>query len=208
MKSVKLSAKINIKLLSLTLALILLTGFQKLSAQLFFANLEGSQVKISGSKNNMQFAPVTNHFACEGKFTMINGELQNLNALKFNLSLNLNNKHQVLINTVVLNTDQPNNNINFELTHSMVLPELNLIHVIGHLDIQGVKTRVDFRLDYIENNNETITVMGKRLIKLSDYKKNPISIFADTKTQDIIQLDLKLVIKNPAKVEYIAAVSK
>ena len=60
----------------------------------------------------------------------------------------------------------------------------------------------------MENNNETITVMGKRLIKLSDYKKDPISIFADTKALDIIQIDIKLVIKNPVKVEYIAALSK
>lgn len=208
MKVININTTITVKLFSLTLALILLTGFQELSAQLFFANIEGSQVKISGSKNNMQFAPITNRFSCEGKFTMINGELQFLNALKFNLSLNSKSKDQGLVNTMVLNTAQPQNDISFELTHSMVLPELNLIHAIGYLNIQGVKTRVDFRLDYIENNNETITVMGKRLIKLSDYKKNPISIFEDAKKQDIIQLDLKLVIKNPAKIEYIAALAK
>lgn len=207
MNSVKINNQIAVKLFSLTLALILLTGFQKLSAQLFFANLEGSQVKISGSKNNMQVAPITNHFSCEGKFTMINGELQYLSALKFNLPINSNGKDHSLVHTIVLNTTQPKNDISFELTHSMVLPELNLIHAIGYLDIQGVKTRVDFRLDYMENNNETITVMGKRLIKLSDYKKDPISIFADTKAQDIIQIDIKLVIKNPVKVEYIAALA-
>lgn len=173
---------IAVKLFSLTLVFILLTGFQKLSAQLFFANLEGSQIKISSSKNNLAFAPITSQFTCEGNFTMVKGELAYLNALKFNLP----------------NTAQPKNDIQFELTHSMVLPELNVIHAIGYLAIQGVRTRVDFHLEYLENNSETITVMGKRSIKLSDYKKGYISVFADEKAQDIIQLDLKLVLKNPS----------
>jgi len=196
------------KIITIAVVLTLFTNFQKASAQLFFANLEGSQVKISGSKNNVQFAPITKRFSCEGKFTMINGELEYLDALKFNLPINLKNKEEVVINAAVLNTAQPKNDINFELTHSMVLPELNMIHAIGYLAIQGVKTRVDFHLDYIENNNETITVMGKRLIKLSDYKKYPISIFANEQAQDIIQLDLKLVIKSPVKAEYIVALTK
>lgn len=202
------SININSKLFSLTLVLFLLTGVQKLSAQLFFANNEGSQVKISGTKNTTQLAPVTNYFSCEGKFTMVNGELQYLNALNFNLPLQAKQKDISLINTTVLATTQPKNDINFELTHSMVLPDLNVIHAIGYLDIQGVKTRVALHLDYIENNAETITVMGKRAVKLSDYKKDPISIFADAKTQDIIQLDIKLVIKNQAKADYIAALAK
>ena len=207
MKASKINTYLTVKLFSLTLVLILLTGFQKLSAQLFFSNVEGSQVKISSSNNNAQFASITKQFTCEGKFNMINGELDYLNDLKFNLPLNAKAKDQGLVSSRVLNTTEPKNDINFELTHSMVLPELHMIHAIGYLDIQGVKTRVDFHLDYIESNSETITIMGKRSIKLSDYKKNPISVFANAKAQDIIQLDLKLVIKNPAKVEYIAAIA-
>ncbi|RZL46040.1 MAG: hypothetical protein EOP00_16250 [Pedobacter sp.] len=184
------------------------TSLQKASAQLYFSNIEGSQVKISSSSNNAQFAPITRQFTCEGKFNMINGELVYLNDLKFNLPINAKAKDEGLISATVLNSIQPKNDINFELTHSMVLPELNMIHAIGYLDIQGVKTRVNFNLDYIANTNETITIIGRRSIKLSDYKKNHISVFADKKTQDIIQIDLKLVIKNPAKVEYIASLAK
>ncbi|MES2652021.1 MAG: hypothetical protein V4663_09780 [Bacteroidota bacterium] len=208
METLKINTPIAVKLFSFTLLLILLTGFQKLSAQLYFANAEGSQIKISGTKNNVQIAPVTNYFSSEGKFTMIGGELHYLNSLNFNLPLRVENKSLTLINTALLATTEPKNDINFQLTHSMVLPELSMIHAIGYLTIQGVKTRVDFHLDYIENSAETITVMGKKAIKLSDYKKDPISIFADAKTQDIIQLDLKLVIKNPVKVDYIAALAK
>ncbi len=200
--------KINTKVFSLTLLLFLLTGFQNLSAQLYFSNFEGSQIKISGTKNNAQLSPITSSFLCEGKFTMVNGELQDLTSLSFTLPLNLKNKEQALISPAVLATVKPKNDINFQLTHAMVLPELNIIHTVGYLAIQGVKTRVDFHLDYIENNTETITVMGKKAIKLSDYKKDPISVFADAKTQDIIQLDIKLVIKNPVKVDYIATLAK
>ncbi len=237
MKNLNINTVVFIKLFSLTLVLSVLTIVQNASAQLFFANFGGSQVKISNIKNNGQFAPITNQLSCEGKFMMINGELQYLNALKFNLSINLKNKDLALISNDSSNTLQPNNEINFELTHSMVLPELNMIHAIGYLAIQGVKTRVYFHLNYMENDNETITIMGKRAIKLSDYKKEPISIFADEtimslhsqnamnklmiassplknklysneKEQDIIQLDLKLVIKNSAKTEYIAVLVK
>ncbi|MEJ5995752.1 hypothetical protein WG904_15075 [Pedobacter sp. Du54] len=204
MKSFKINFSLTIRLFSFILVLMLITNLQKACAQLFFSNLEGSQVKISSSSNNGQFAPITTQFTCEGKFNMINGELDHLNDLKFNLPLNGKND-QGLIHTAILNTSQPKNDINFELTHAMVLPELNMIHAIGYLNIQGVRTRVNFQLNYIENNSETITIMGKRAIKLSDYKKNPISVFADKKTQDIIQLDLKLVIKNPGRVRYIAA---
>lgn len=208
MKVIQPNAIAVVKLFSLTLALFLLTGFNKASAQMYFANFEGSQVKISGTKNNVQFTPVTSDFSCEGKFTMINGELEYLDDLMFNLPLNQQSKEQTLINPTLLATVTPKSDINFQLTHSMVLPLLNMIHAIGYLDIQGVKTRIDFHLDYIENNAETITIMAKKSIKLSDYKKDPISIFADAKTQDIIQLDLKLVIKNHAKAEFIAAAEK
>lgn len=208
MKANALHSSLLVKIFSLLIAVILLSGLQKVSAQLFFANYEGSQVKISGAKSNVQTASLTAQFSCEGKFSMVNGELQNLNALNFNLPLNGTSKDQSLISTTVLATAQPKNDINFSLTHSMVLPELNMIHAIGYLDIQGVKTRVDFHLDYIENNAETITIMGKKAIKLSDYKKDAISIFADAKTQDIIQLDIKLVLKNTPKVEYLAALVK
>lgn len=200
--------KINAKVFSFTLLLFLLTGFQKLSAQLYFSNFEGSQIKISGTKNNAQIVPITAHFLSDGKFTMVNGELQDLTSLNFTLPLHLRNKDQALISPAVLATTQPKNAIHFQLTHAMVLPKLNRIHAIGYLNIQGVESRVDFHLDYIENNVETITVMGKKAIKLSDYKKDPISVFADTKTQDIIQLDIKLVIKNPVKVDYIATLAK
>jgi len=208
MKFFKINTSLTVKLFSLTLVLTVLTSFQKLSAQLFFSNDEGSQIKISSSRNQVNFTPITKQFSCEGKFSMINGELNYLNNLKFNLPLNTKSNDEGLVSNTALNTIQPKNDINFELTHSMILPELHMIHAIGYLDIQGVKTRVDFHLNYMENNNETITVMGKRLIKLSDYKKNPVSIFANAKTQDIIQLDLKLVIKNPSKAEYIASSGK
>lgn len=206
MKAIKINASLAVKLFSLTLLLTLSTSSQKLAAQLFFSNFEGSQVKISSSNTNVKLVPITSQFSCEGKFTMLNGELSYLSDLKFNLPLAV--KDHEFTNTAVLNTAQPKNDINFELTHSMVLPELNMIHAIGYLVVQGVKTRVDFHLDYIENNNQMITIMGRRSIKLSDYKKNSISVFSDAKTQDIIQLDLKLVIKNPTKVEYIAALAK
>lgn len=185
----------------------LLTGSMRSKAQLFFSDFAGSQVKISSSSNNANFAPSTNHFSVEGKFSMVNGELDYLNNLKFNLPLNNNSKGQ-LISANDINTKQPKNEINFELTHSMVLPELHIIHAIGFLDIQGVRTRVDFHLDYMENSNETITIMGSRAIKLSDYKKGWISVFADAKAQDIIKIDLKLVIKNPLKPNFIAALGK
>ena len=204
MKTNALNSSKLTKVFILSVSIILLSGLQKLSAQLFYANLEGSQVRISGTKSNVQLAPITTNFSCEGKFTMVNGALQNLSGLSFNLPLNEMDKEQSLINADLLPTAQPKNDINFSLTHSMVLPELNMIHAIGYLAIQGVKTRVDFHLDYIENNGEMITVMGKKAIKLSDYKKDPISIFADKKTQNIIQLDIKLVIKNPSKIAYIA----
>ena len=206
MKTLKINASTVVKLFSLTFLLFLLSGLQKVNAQLYFANFEGSQIKISGTKNNAPIAPSTANFVCEGKFTMANGELQYLNALNFTLPLNKKNK--ALINPTELAIANPPSEINFQLTHAMVLPELSMIHAIGYLNIQGVKTRVDFHLDYIENSMETITVMGKKSIKLSDYKKDPISIFANAKTQDIIQLDLKLVIKNPAKAEYIATLAK
>lgn len=202
MKSLKINTPVAF---SLTLLLFSLIALQEVKAQLYFANFEGSQIKISGTKSNAQIAPITTNFVCEGKFTSENGELQNLNSLNFTLPLI---KNKALINPAQLATTSNQTDINFQLTHSMVLPELGMIHAIGFLNIQGVKTRIALHLDYIENNAETITVMGKKAIQLSDYKKDPISVFADAKTQDIIQLDIKLVIKNPVKTDYIAALVK
>ncbi|RZK38393.1 MAG: hypothetical protein EOO90_22435 [Pedobacter sp.] len=205
MKTSTISCLSIARVFSITLLVLLFIGVQNVSAQFFFSNFEGSQIKISNSKNNAQFAPLTGSLTCEGDFTMVNGSLDKLSSLNFNLPVDIQSK-QALIEPTKLNTAAPKNDIGFELTHSMVLPKLGKIHAIGYLTIQGVRTRIDLHLDYVENNNETITVMGKRAIKLSDYKKDFISVFANAKAQDIIQLDLKLVIKNTLKNQYLAGV--
>lgn len=176
--------------------LILFLYAQRASAQLFYANAAGSQIKISGSKNNANSAPSTNYFSCEGKFTTLGGTLQSISTLKFDLPLESRNKEHLLVNTALVNASPGANDIKFELTHSMVLPELNVVHAIGFLDIQGARMRVDFQLNFIENNSETITLTGRKSIRLSDYKKEFVSVFADEKAHDAIQIDLKLVVKN------------
>lgn len=204
MKTIKTNAIITVKLLSLLFIFLFSFGSQRAAAQLFYASNEGSQVKISNSKNNALSAPSTNYFTCEGKFSNSVNGLEQLQSLKFSLPLSLKHKEQLLVNLQSLNAEEAKNDVNFELTHSMVLGELNVIHAIGFLDIQGARMRVDFQFHFIENNSETITLSGTKAIRLSDFKKEDISIFAGEKEQDFINFDLKLVVKNHN--QYLASV--
>lgn len=60
----------------------------------------------------------------------------------------------------------------------------------------------------MENTNETITNMESRSIKLSDYKKGFISVFANTKAHNTIKVDLKIVLKKQTNTDFIASVAK
>lgn len=177
-------------------------------AQLFYANSQGAQIKISNSKNNAGHAASTNALLCEGKFINEDGNLRALKELRFDLPLSLTNKNALLVDPVSVNAAELKNDINFELTHSMVLPQLNIVHTIGYLYIQGARMRVEFQFNFVENNAETITLTARKMIRLSDFKREFISVFADDNAQDIIQMDLKLVIKNHNENMYLAAVVK
>ncbi|MES2419162.1 MAG: hypothetical protein V4541_13325 [Bacteroidota bacterium] len=189
-------------LLMLTLGMVL--GMPCVKAQMYYANLEGSRAKISDNSSYRQLKNLESNFFCEGDFTMINGTLQNISSLKFSMPLNLQKRNQLLIEPALVNTSALSKNMNFELTHAMVLPLMNKIHIIGFLAIEGARNRVDFQFDYIENDENTITVMGTKMIELGDYKKT----YAVTKNKDEVLLNLKMVLKKPMAQNYFASAAK
>lgn len=176
----------------------------KANAQLCFSNIEGSSIRISSDRIPVNADNKSQYLQCEGNFSNVQGELQQLNTLKFSIPSMDRPDGGRLIKTEELNGVQTNNDIKFEMTHSMVLPELHIIHAIGYLIVQGIRTRVDFSFDYVENDSETITITTRKLIRLSDYKKQFLSVFESDSKRDVIHMDMKLVIRKPAKPSYIA----
>lgn len=197
MKTVRHNNFITVRLFSVLLVLGLLLIGPYANAQMYFANFEGSQVKISGNAIKAQAKNTGNNFSCEGNFKMKDGELQSISSLKFSLATTLPK------GSLLLTQASGAQNINFELTNAMVLPLMQMVHVIGFLDIEGVRRRADFQLDFIENNHETITIMGAKSINLNEYKKQSNYIFA-AKEDEKILINLKLVIKNPQAINYLA----
>ncbi len=171
-------------------------------AQWYYQNEQGSQVKISGLDLQQRGIPYLN-FKSGASFEMKNGALNRIDSLQFSLPSPL------IPGTGVINKENPSEGaIDFQLTHSMVLPYLNQIHLIGYLSIDGVRSRINFQGDFVENNEETVTIVASTFVNSNDFQKDPDKwIIPDNKAPKI-RLDVKLIIKNETNLSQLYPLSK
>lgn len=172
---------------SITLFFLVLTGLlftQSVKAQTPY-KVEGDlQIKISVDLNQN----VLTTLVAEGNFIVKDGVLDEINSFELalpiaNTSGNSNQK---------VNKDE----ISFKLTHVMILPMMKMIYAVGILNIGGVTSRTDLEFSFVMNSDESITLTGRKSIKLSEYHKEPNFALASLSNNNEVNLNMNLIFKS------------
>ena len=124
----------------------------------------------------------------EGNFTLKDGCLDEVKS--FALKMNLLPADQDF--SAHLTTDS----LAFELTHVMILPYMNLVHIVGNMEVEGVTRRTELDFSYAVNEDQSLSLSGTKLIKLSDYRKVAKANAANPRSNNEINLVFNLLLKN------------
>ena len=142
----------------LILTLLILGFAGTSSAQVYaFASSPKKNFTISEVSSSIELA---NDFKSEGAFLIKDGQLDEIYNLKFNLPT-------------------ANKKITFEQTHVMVLSILGMVHFVGTLDIDGVRSTASFQLGFLVNSDQSITFKGTKSIQLSELSKDELKLNID-----------------------------
>ncbi len=144
----------------------------------FFAQFAYAQTfygAVSSSKLEMS-SKIRGEIKSEGSYLIKDGQLDEIYKLK------------LLLPSTFLDSVLKDKKVVFEQTHVMILPIMGMVHFVGTLDIDGVKSTTSFQLGFIVNSDQSITFKGTKLLKLSD-------LFKDL-PKDELKLDINFVLKN------------
>lgn len=145
-------------------------------------------VSLGSFKSNFTALGNSKHLSAEGNFTLKDGFLDEIKS--FALRMNLNPSDSLF--SEHLSTDS----LGFELTHVMILPYMGLIHIVGNLEVEGVSKRTELDFSYSVNEDQSLSLTGTKVIKLSDYVKIPKIKASDSKNNNEINLVFNLLLKN------------
>jgi hypothetical protein len=156
-------------------------------------------LSVGSFKSNFKALANAKQLNAESNFTLKDGRLDEVKS--FALKMNLLPSDQDF--SAHLTTDS----LAFELTHVMVLPYMNLVHIVGNMEVDGVSRRTELDFNYSVNEDQSLTLSGTKLIKLSDYKKiAKIKTDAPKQTSEI-NLMFNLLLKND-KTQFIAKINE
>ncbi len=148
--------------LNLVLVVVMFVG--NANAQTPYQASSTSQVKVSIGSNSLVSNLESNLLNAEGNFVIENGKLEDVKSLKLSMPIGYSLPGS---DVSYSNTGQ----INFNLTHVMVLPILKRVFVVGFLTLNNVSHRIDMEFNLTHNKDESITLSGVKSLKLSDYQK-------------------------------------
>lgn len=176
---------------------LMVAFFQNANAQ-SNADTESNVVvdlSVGSLKSNFKALASSKDLNAEGNFTLKDGCLDEVKffALKMNL----------LPSDRISSEFLSNNSLEFELTHVMILPYMNLIHIVGNMEVEGVSRRTELDFSYSVNEDQSLSLSGAKLIKLSDYRKVAKTNALNPRSTNEINLVFNLLLKNNHK--FIAA---
>ncbi len=182
-------SKINVSALTFSFLFSLVTLFSSevLKAQQVESKIESTPLfenKTELFKN--YFSANASIANVEGNFIIKDGYLDDVKGFVLSIPLSAVNE--------IFSNNSPKENLDFKLTHVMVLPQMGLVHIVGDLEIAGTIKRTELDFNFKLNEDQSITLIGTKVIKLSDYKKDLISNSLMVKNKKEINLDLNLVL--------------
>lgn len=168
----------NISLFFLILLGTVLSG--KVNAQTNYKAEGESHVMITTATSNDVPSATVNCVNAEGDFIIKDGVLDNISSLKLTVPIQKENE------------GLKNKNIDFNLSHVMILPIMKKIHVVGLLNVAGISQRAFIDFNYVINSDQSITLTGNKVINLKEFEKDAEVQLASLNEKNENQLDLKM----------------
>ncbi|RYG06592.1 MAG: hypothetical protein EOO07_28945 [Chitinophagaceae bacterium] len=152
--------------------IIFCSAFTVANAQTLYRAVSASQIDI----NALTPSESNKGIISEGTYLIKDGQLDEL----YNLKL--------ILQTSILDSLLGGKKVTFEQTRVMVLPIMGMVHVVGVLDVDGLKTTTSFQLGFSINSDQSITFKGNKLLKMNELVKE----FPSSE----LKLDIDFVLKN------------
>lgn len=187
----------TLKRITLLSFVLIAVFFQNANAQLNSDSESNVVVDLSIGSLKSNFKAIGNSkLNTESNFIIKDGCLDELKS--FALKMNL------LPSDKAFSDHLTNDSLEFELTHVMILPYMNLIHIVGNMEVEGVSKRTELDFSYSVNQDQSLTLSGTKLIKLSDFRKADRVTPLNPRLTNEISLVFNLLLKN-SKHKFIAA---
>lgn len=113
---------------------------------------------------------------CEGSYQIKDGVLDDI----FNMKL--------VLPAAKIDSLLGNKTYKFEQTRVMVLPILSMVHLVGVLDVDGVKNTTYFQLSFLVNEDESVQFKGTKKFNMGE--------FGQHFTGKDLQMEIDFVLKN------------
>ncbi|MBP8067212.1 MAG: hypothetical protein KAY27_01500 [Pedobacter sp.] len=153
----KKKSTLTTSILAAMLIAFLCLSVQVSNAQTFYRSVSATKLNITAVSSNAQS---NREIKSEGSYLIKDGLLDDIYNMKLTLP------------TATVNNLIGNKKITFVQTRVMVLPIMGMVHFVGVLDIDGVKTTTSFQLGFFVNNDQSITFKGTKSLKLNDLAKD------------------------------------
>lgn len=170
--------------ISLFILILLVTVLSSnVNAQMNYRAEGDSHIMITTDSNRNVISTAVSSLVAEADFIIKDGVLDEVSSLKLRMPAQKVNE---------------SSDLDFKLTHVMVLPIMRKIHVVGMLNINGISKRTDIDFNFVVNQDQSITLTGDKAINLSDFHTNSTVEFASLtkKSEKQLKLEMNFVFKN------------
>ncbi len=125
-----------------------------------------------GKTNNWKLTVDTSKF--NGNFITEGEQLEDISGFNFSFPLqNLNTTNQLGAEILKKSFHDKNyGEITFNQKDIMILPMMKSIHLVGEIKIRNKTQQVPMHMQYLLNDDGSITVYGKQFVKLSEFDIN------------------------------------
>lgn len=188
-----------ISLLLLMTVVVLISFVRGMDEETYYKSYDRSRISIEGSSTIGNWAMHSTAFACDGRFVLEQGLLQEIADLNFVVPVGQLQSENPLMNEVIADLLKYNEvtEIRFKQTNAMVLSVMKMSNVVGELQIGNKSHIIELQLAHVVNGDQSLTFRGSKTLKLSDYQlKMPESILGAIKANDVVKVDLEITLNN------------
>ncbi|MEJ5994407.1 hypothetical protein WG904_08255 [Pedobacter sp. Du54] len=157
-----------------------------------------SKISIEGTGKFSQMKLNAGNCNVEGQFSTDSDLLEDIKDLRFSIPIDqINARTQQdaeMIKTLFKNKNC--NEITFNQKSLMVLPIMKMVHMIGEIKIGNEKHAVPMQMQYLANEDGSITLYGRQFVKLSEFG----IILPNTKPTDVeeeITINISIQLNKP-----------
>lgn len=155
----------------------------------------------SVSFNNVVVNHPSGILSSQGDFNLVDGQLESINHLKIIIPVG-QYRH------LIADKEVKDTTVVFEQKRVMVLPIMGMVHLVGTINVGGIKKSADFQLAYSVNENEEIVVKGSKMIPVNELFNTSDGSGDINIRKEEVKVDINFVLKNNSARNISAAVDK